>query len=269
LAAPPTLDQLFHLPVPNAAAVALGPGPEVFVERSPWNSIAPNYVMNTLSLFGMTFYTRAEHVSPLVCRTTMGWVEFNTLPDADASAEEKAAQENIPYAQKPLRWINFNRHIVYFVAGIPLPVPILAQTQPEPLSGAALKSNNCENPVSGRKTFEASSSGAATAAVTDLHTVLTLTAGKRPLPFALRCGPQSTECIDPRATLKTLTLQALWQISPGRCPADRVGRDCTEFDVDDTYALGQSDRWWKIVIAKGPSGKIESVVVRRYLEPVI
>ena len=269
LAAPPTLDQLFQMPVQGAAAIALGPGPEVFVERSPWNSIAPNYVMNTLSLFGMSFYTRAERVSPLVCRTTIGWVEFNTQPDPDASVEEKAAQAKIPYPQQPLRWINFNRRIVYFVAGLPLPVPLQPTAQPEPLSAAARRPNNCENPVSGRKTFEASSPGAATAAVTELNAVLSSAVGKRPLPFALKCDERSEDCSDPRATLKTLNLQALWQILPTRCPPDQPGNDCTEFDIDDTYALGQADRWWKIITAHGRDGRTEAVEVRRYIAPVV
>lgn len=270
LADPPTLDGLFSLPVKDAAALALGPGPEAFVERSPWNSIQPSLMLNDAHLFGMSFFTRGERIGPGVCAVTLGQVEFDTDPPPKASPDEKAAAAKVPFGQKPLRWVNINRSRRYFAAGPAKAVPLTPGAKPAPLSPAALALDSCDNPVSGRSIFDAPSQDVAISAVTGLTAAISAAGGERPLPFELTsdCG-QGAACPDARARLAALKPQAIWAVSLGSCTDIPTATECSSLQVDDPSLTGFGNEYWIVTIAKGPDQKLRAVRLEHAIPPVI
>jgi hypothetical protein len=268
LADPPTLDTLYGLPVKDAAAVALGPGPETFVERSPWNSIPPNYVLNTTKLFGMSFFSRPVRIAPGVCAVTLGWVTFDTAPAPDASAEARASVEKLAYGQKPLRWLGFGRSRRYFAAGPAPAVPLKPGAKAESPPPEALAADSCDNPVSARKTFEASSPKAAASAVVLLRRAISSAQGRGRLAFRVRCGDDDEACTDARARLGMLKLQEITAIRTGPCPeADAAGAECLGLEVDDE-TLGRNE-YWNVTITAGPAGKLRAVDLQAVIPPVV
>lgn len=270
LADPPTLDALYDLPVKDAAGRALGPGPEEFVERSPWNGIEPNYVLNTVHLFGMSFFTRPERIGMGVCAVTLGSVTFDTAPAPEVSADEKAAAEKLPYGQRPLRWVRSDRLRRYFAAGPAPAVPLRPGAKPAVPSEAALAPESCENPVSARKIFDAPSPEAAISAVTRLKAAISAAKGRSRLSFALtiRCDNRGRPCADARARLAALRPQALWAVRTGPCSeVDAAATDCVTLQVDDE-TLGGSE-YWDVTIATGSDGKLRAVRLWDFMPPVI
>lgn len=271
LASPPTLDGFFSLPVKDAAALALGPGPEAFVERSPWSSIQPNVILNNAHLFGMSFFTRAERIGPGVCAVTLGWVEFDTDPPPEASPDEKAAAAKAPFGQRPLRWVTFNRSQRYFAAGPATPVPLTPGATPAPLSAAAQAPDSCDNPVSGRTIFDAPSQDEAISAVTDLSAAISAAGGKQPLSFELvsDCGEGAT-CPDARARLAALKPQAIWQVSAKACTDTMpTAAACLSLHVDDPILKGFGNEYWDVTIAVGPDRRLGAVRLEHVMPPVL
>ncbi|HVT57109.1 MAG TPA: hypothetical protein VHR45_01810 [Thermoanaerobaculia bacterium] len=276
LANPPTLDALYRLPVKDAASIALGPGPEEFVERSPWNAIEPNYVLNSIHLFGMSFFTRPERIGASVCAVTLGSVTFDTAPTPGASADEKAA-EKLPYGQRPLRWVRVDRSRRYFAAGPAPAVPLIPGAKPKAPSEAALTPESCENPVSARNIFDAPSPEAAISAVTQLKAAISAAKGRSHLFFALtiRCDNGGRPCADARARLAALKPQALWAVRTKPCPeVDAAATDCVTLQVDDEtlgggearsdqdrleHPFGPNGEYWDVTIATGSDGKLRAV----------
>lgn len=253
-AAPLTLDGLYNMPVSEAAAAALGPGPEAFIERSPWSGIEANYVMNTVSLFGMTFFTRAEKISPYLCMTTMGLALFDTWPNQNPSPEEKMAVEKLPWPKKPLRVVDVRRLQGYFVAGPALPVPLTPDAAAEPVGRAAQVPGNCEHPVSARRAFTAPSQEAAIAATSLLHGVVVSAARRSSLPFELSCSLDGEDCTEPRRLLASLNVQALRAFDETECP-DSPELRCTQFTVDNSYAVDRGRGEWTIWIKQSANRK--------------
>jgi hypothetical protein len=255
LATPPTLNSLYHLPVKDAAELALGPGPESFVERSPWNSIEPNYILNTVSQFGMSFYTRPERVASDLCAVTVGFVTFDTDPARDAPANEKAAIKAMRYDLKPLRSIKVERFRRYFIAGPAHPVPRVPGEKPAELSAAALTPNNCETPVSARGMIEAPSDALAIRAVTEFKAAVSAAQSRKRLPFRMTvlCDASLPSCSTDRTTLAGLEAESLRRVREAPCNILRPNADtCMILTVED-QRVSRWAAYWDITVMPGPS----------------
>ena len=268
---PLTLDGLYRLPVKAAAAAALGPGPEDFVERSPWNGVEQNYVLNSIGHVGMSYFTRPERIAPGVCSVTVGSVTFDSNPAANASADVKRANQSIPWGQRPLRTLRVARQPRYFVAGPAPAVPLLPGAAPAALSAAALAADSCENPVSARRTFEADSPPAAISAVTRLKAVILAARGRSRLAFGLTivCDDRALACVDARARLAALDPQRLWAVRSVPCAAiPSTAADCLQADVDDPTLTGFGNEYWEVTIATGADGRPQTVRLWNAQPPV-
>ena len=260
-AAPLTLEKLYAMPIQRAAESALGPGPEKFVERSPWNSIEQNYVLDTVGMFGMSFYTRAEKLSPFVCRVTLGQAAFDTRTGGNGSSKERGSKE-LAYEQKPLRLHDARRTTQYFVAGSALPVPLKPGEKPAPLNPASRADGNCENPVSARKIFDAPSPEAATAAIALLNGLIVEAGSGTGMSFALSCREDRKVCPNARAKLAAFDLQAVRGFRENACAEGEGVNRCVVLDLGDSYASPSKD-WWAIEVRKGPDGHIVEVKISR------
>lgn len=269
VADPPTLDGLYALSVADAAALSLGPGPEVFVERSPWNGIEPNYVMNTVHLFGMSFFTRPQHIAPGACAVTLGFVTFDTSAAPEASEAQKAAIDKLPYGRKPLRWVRFWRAPRYFAAGPAPAAPLKPGGKPEPPAAAALAPDSCENPVSARKLFDAPSPEAAAAAIDRLDSVIAAAKGRGGLRFALTvdCAGVRHACPDARAALAALEPQQIWAYRSSCSDVDPAAANCVDLQIDDP-GLGGTE-YWDVTIEAGADGKVRAVRLADVVPPVV
>lgn len=264
-AAPLTLDRLYGAPVQKAAAMLLGRNSKDFTERSPWTGIPQNHVLNTMYLFGMSFYARAEKISPLVCTVRAAFVTLDARAAANASAEQKEAAGKVIWPRKPLRLRDVRREQVYFVAGPAIPTPLIPGRKAEPLSPAAQAPRNCETPISGRTIFHAPSHEAAISAVALLHDVIGAAAQAQPLPFKIICERDGKECSEPRDALAALPLQALETVRERQCYGPNALKDCTRFDLANEYPSTDSIVKWVVEVVKADGKVVEVEVNYTYL----
>ncbi len=239
---PLTLDRLFSLPVQDAAALALGPGPEVFVERSPYNAIAQNYVANTVGLFGMSFFTRPERIAPGVCMVMVGRAEL----DARGKDWEEG---RVRAGQLPQRLMNAWRERRYFAAGPAPATPLLPGGPPATPSADALKPDSCENPVSHRTLFSAPSPDIAISSVSQFQAAISAAQQKGLLPFEFKdpCGWGDCQG-DERKSLAGMATKDITDVGAAPCAA-RPELQCLLIRVPS----------WNVWLGIGPDGKIKAV----------
>lgn len=261
---PLTLGELFTVTPQEAAARVFGRTPEVFLERSPWNGLRPNFVLDTVGQFQMELFAEPERIAPTVCAVTMGWAVFDMRLPKDATDEDKAAWTKLGYSQRPLRLDRWNRKRQYFVAGPAPPTPLQPGGKPASPGNEALAKDSCANPVAARGRFEAPSDETAILLVSKVTPAVAAAKRPGPLPFKLNggCGRPGPMC-RPRRVLSELKIGWMNRIDLDEGCKDWRGKGlvsgaqrCLWFDSADPL---DPDAWWSFVLMLGKSDKLLKV----------